>query len=55
MPVASYKVSVDRSLLKTMHTLGRLNKIAPDFSFDELKSEHIEKFVKSLLEKEGDG
>ena len=54
MSVASFKVSVDRGLLKTMHALGRFSDVAPDVSFAELTSDHIEAYVTSLVDKGDD-
>lgn len=54
MTVASFKVSVDRGLLRTMHALGRLDQVAGGVAFDQLTSEHIEMYVRSIVGKGSD-
>lgn len=49
LSVASYKLSVDRGLLKTMQMLGRLKPVSPGVMFDSLASEHIEAYIKRLV------
>lgn len=54
MSLASFKVSVDRGLLKTLHGLGRLKSVAPDVAFDDLTSDKIKIFLKTLINKGDD-
>lgn len=54
MSVASFKVSVDRGLLKTMHSLGTLDSVAPNVAYNSLSSNHIEKYIRNLVNKDLD-
>jgi len=51
MAVASFKVSVDRSLLKTMNGLGGMEEVAHGIDFHDLTSAHIEALVRSIVSK----
>jgi len=46
---ASYKVSVDQRMLKTMIFLGKLKDVAPGKSYNNLTSAEIETWIKSLI------
>lgn len=52
LSLASYRVSNDPGLLRRMHFLGRFNKIAPKKSLAQLTSNHIEKWIQSLVKRE---
>lgn len=50
MSLASYKVSIELSLLSTMFNLGEFDDIAPTVEdVTDLTSEHIKEFIKSLV------
>lgn len=51
MTSASFKVSVDGGLLKTMHALGKLSSVAPEVAFKDLNSKMIEGYVRSIFER----
>ena len=49
MTVASYKVSIDCILLKSMHFVGKFDEIAPSKGDNDLTSEDIEKFIRQIF------
>ncbi len=49
LKAASYAVSVDAGLLKTLVFLGEFDNIAPNVPAEELQSDHIKKYVESLV------
>lgn len=49
MTVASFRVSVDRMLLENMHSVGALDDIAPEKTFEDLSEDDIEMYVKSIV------
>lgn len=49
MTIASYKVSIDRTLLDNMHFMGRFDKIVPNKTATDLTSEDIETFIKQIV------
>lgn len=51
MSVASFKISVDRRLLKTMHGLGRLRDVAPDIALVDVTSDHVELYIGGIVNK----
>ncbi len=50
LSVASYNVSVDRSLLSSMHFICKFDDIALGVALEKLTADHIEEFVKSVVE-----
>ncbi|CAN8061403.1 unnamed protein product [Agarophyton chilense] len=52
LEVLPYKASVDRSLLKSLHYMGKFEKLAPNAqSFKDLTDEVIKTFVESLVKR----
>lgn len=49
MSVASFKVCIERSRLDHMHFIGKFDDIAPGKAVDELTSDHIETFIRSIV------
>lgn len=50
MTVASFNVSVDRTLLDTMFFVGKFDGIAPDATVvDDLSSDNIRQFIKGFV------
>lgn len=50
---ASFKASVYPGLLRRMHFLGRFKTIAKNVRYENLTDDHISKWIKSLVDREG--
>ena len=48
---ATYKVSLDPTLLRKTHFLGRPDKIDPDTSLEDLTFKHVAQWVQSLVDR----
>ncbi len=51
LKAASYLVSIDKRLVKTMHFAGELITVAPDVAYKDLSSDHVKAFVYGLVKK----
>lgn len=49
MSVPSFKVSIDRSLLKTKHSLEPLESVAKGVSFGDRIWRHIEEYIRGIV------
>lgn len=52
MSLESFKVSVDRWLLKAMRSFGRFESFDPKVDYGELSSAHIESYTSTLVNKD---
>lgn len=52
LKVLPYKASIDHQLLDNLVFMGKFDALAPDTEADKLTDDHIEKCIKSIIEKE---
>lgn len=50
LKVLPYKASTDHQLLDNLVFMGKFDKLAPDTETDTLSDDHVDKFVKSIIE-----
>lgn len=53
LKVLPYKANIDHELLNTVVFMGNFESIQPDDEIKKLTSDHIETFVKSIVEQDG--
>ncbi len=54
MTIASLNVSIDRNVLKNMHSMGAFDTIAPGVEQADLSSDQVEKYVGSIVARTDD-